>query len=452
MEDATTRCLHRQQQQQQQRKGDQENMLELLGQSIMYLESLQQTLQDIPVGEWNQEPREKPPALPAFSSSSFEGSTPSRTPTLAPAVYYNDTESEDEGDEAGDRPVLFQRSPTAEPSDSMTVLRLLIRLGTYIADIYARKGSFLAQQHHAWTEGAQAMVTSIVHMRTSLQRADDQISKFFQLQEEAVVVVSQRSSGHPHNSKNNQMRQKELVQDADIVHVAVQSLFAQRDKYHQAAKRQISKLKRILYPQWRSRDEVKRRMGNERWENNPNRKNDFAQLREESEQELKELQAAMESLDDMETLQESMEELQSRLLGDGGGGKAKRYNGTRPPQNVNRIAGFPDPTEYGWRFTGSDTRVEFFEKSLVRDEDFSGDGTTTYCLVKLDFYFTTGTIKTSMDHPTQGKTQLFASAKDQPISVELFREILLNPRVHTNLRYQTKKHRNNNRTRNDQRN
>jgi len=106
--------------------------------------------------------------------------------------------------------------------------------------------------------------------------------------------------------------------------------------------------------------------------------------------------------------------------------RGQRYNGKRPTVG-NRVnySDYPDPTNYGWTFTGSCNggRAEFYEK------DFAEHG-----IVKLDFYYTTGTIKTVLDHPRQGVTQLFAKGSD--LSPALFRKILENPRAHTNVRYQ----------------
>lgn len=82
---------------------------------------------------------------------------------------------------------------------------------------------------------------------------------------------------------------------------------------------------------------------------------------------------------------------------------------------------------FGWRFTGScgNGRAEFLEKD-------SDDGT-----VKLDFYYTTGTAKTVLDHPRQDVTQLFGKGSD--LSPDLYRQILQNPRAHTGVRYRTRK-------------
>jgi hypothetical protein len=58
-------------------------------------------------------------------------------------------------------------------------------------------------------------------------------------------------------------------------------------------------------------------------------------------------------------------------------------------------------------------------------------------VVKLDFYYTTGTVKTVLDHPRQGVTQLFA--KGSSLSLEMYRAILQNPRHHTGNRYHTRR-------------
>lgn len=51
---------------------------------------------------------------------------------------------------------------------------------------------------------------------------------------------------------------------------------------------------------------------------------------------------------------------------------------------------------------------------------------------RYNVYYTTGTVSTSLDHPRQGKTQLFR----RNVDMDLLREIFLNPRIHTDLGYQ----------------
>jgi hypothetical protein len=50
---------------------------------------------------------------------------------------------------------------------------------------------------------------------------------------------------------------------------------------------------------------------------------------------------------------------------------------------------------------------------------------------KFDIYYTTGTVKTSLHHPQQGKTQLFR----RNVNMELLEKIFVNPRLHTEKGY-----------------
>ncbi|CAL5229430.1 g12752 [Coccomyxa viridis] len=79
-----------------------------------------------------------------------------------------------------------------------------------------------------------------------------------------------------------------------------------------------------------------------------------------------------------------------------------------------------NPADAGWTYQGSNaqSRVDFYEK----------DG------CKMDYYPTTGTVKTSMSHPTQGNTQMFRRDLDDTG----FQQVLENPRYHSGQGYQTK--------------
>jgi hypothetical protein len=247
-----------------------------------------------------------------------------------------------------------------------------------------------------------------------------------------------------------------------------------REQYIAAAKQLESKLLNKLRPQWRARDEVKGRMGVERWTNNANPKNDFSKLRLEYETELKDIQKAIKYLESPE-LDTTAIEMESKLLnekihmgqdgpleslpptGNGltqdpqpeqyqsqlpmGGNEEntqrnmqyeyQRYNGMRPTDLSRRVdlQLYPDPTLFGWMFTGSYNYTEFFEICSDQSQDE---------IIKLDWYYTTATVKTSMHHPVQGRTQLFAARVDP----DMYRTILQNPRTHTGQRYHQRRHRN----------
>ena len=316
---------------------------------------------------------------------------------------------DDEEDEAGDEVLL---EPTGQ---GMTLLRLLIRIRTTISDLWSSRSKALADARK-WTDACIALINAIAKSRDAMFLADSQISRYFQCEQEGLGSSSQQP-------------RRALEQDADIVHVAIQSVVRVKDRYQELAQRQMKRLERILLPQYESRDEVKSRIGHERWTNNPSPKRDYAVLREESEEELRQLQNAMESLEeaDVDALEKMALAMKSRLKE----GTGHRHNGKRPEEilrnaDVGRLGRYPDATEYGWTFTGSNPKshVEFFEKNFDDSK-----------LVKLDWYYTAATIKTSMDHPRQGKTQLFAKAGVTP---DLYVKILENPRFHTEKRYHKK--------------
>ena len=101
----------------------------------------------------------------------------------------------------------------------------------------------------------------------------------------------------------------------------------------------------------------------------------------------------------------------------------KRYNSIRPNYNNQRVntTNYPDPIVYGWTFTGSceQSKVEFYEKNM------------NLGFIKLDFYYTTATVKTTLVHPTMGANSLFRNT----VTSELYVQILQNPRSHTNRGY-----------------
>jgi hypothetical protein len=65
-------------------------------------------------------------------------------------------------------------------------------------------------------------------------------------------------------------------------------------KAEQKVKNRIQFNRKKLEPLLRDRDEVKNRLGPERWYNNPHRKNDYAEKRKQWEMDLRELEQAEE--------------------------------------------------------------------------------------------------------------------------------------------------------------
>ena len=111
----------------------------------------------------------------------------------------------------------------------------------------------------------------------------------------------------------------------------------------------------------------------------------------------------------------------------------QRYNRRRPTyEGAGRVSydDFPDPTAFRWSFTGSceSDCVEFFEK------DFAKIG-----IVKLDFYYVEGTLRTVLEHPRKGDQELFSRKKQ--LKPKTYRHILRDPRKCTDKRLRKKKDR-----------
>lgn len=426
--------------------------------SVKFLNTLESILLT-KENKWHRPPNELPPQWENTSNhrnkpshSSYPGNgiavvSPIITPPSNRSASSNnryasiqdDDDSDEDGshfddieDEAGDQ-IAFHNGGTGTPQSpyiqGMDMRRIMIRILNLQSDVFAAQALiFRKQQPPNWTLGAQQYTYCLHKIHSALILADSEISKW-------LSSLSQDSMMY---HKVVQL----LTEDANIVEVSVHSMTSNRDTFLAAVRRVEAALLQKLQPQWQSRDEVKERMGKQRWYSNPNPKFDYAQLRVDYEKQLKDIRSAVLCLEalDTTTIVESTKQLRDRLRGGGHypngefspasitvvntpeanveSHSGQRYNGMRPRDVSRRVDYnlYPDPTHFGWIFTGSSGVTEFFEK----------DG------VKLDWYFTTATIKTSLDHPAQGRTQLFASRVDP----ETYRVVLENPRAHTGKRYQ----------------
>jgi len=293
--------------------------------------------------------------------------------------------------------------------------RILIRILTSQSECFALKAKILSNSNE-WKVGAMQYQFSLEKIHLALDIADSQICKWIHASTEMDYAF--------------QSSKEDLEEDADIVAVSIESLTKERDRFVHLSKREEAKLIRELEPHWESRDRVKQSWGEERWKNNPNPKFAYAKLRREFEMRYHDIKNALMVLENMDMYLNEMKEksatLKNQIDNDSNRSEAgSRYNQIRPGAEAMKrrvpIRDYPDPTDFGWTFTGSSNFVEFFEK----------DG------VKLDWFFTSATLKTSLDHPFQGKTQMFR----KNVNPEQFREILMNPRAHTDKGYQRKKNR-----------
>lgn len=318
---------------------------------------------------------------------------------------------------SGSRLAQFPKISFYNNENELDCRRILIRILTSQSECFAFKSSVLSRSQ-LWNLGAIQYQFSLEKIHSALDIADTQICKWFSELE------------HPPQSVK-----KHLEEDADIVSVAIESLTKNRDKFLHFSKKEAEFLLRKLKPQWSSRDKVKSSWGNDKWKSNPTPKLDYAAQRKEFEDRFKDVQNAISVLETMDERLSEMKEkskiLKNQISGDfnlpfkSQTDYERRYNGCRPSIEATSrrvsLEDFPDPADFGWVFTGSWDYVEFFEKDDV----------------KLDWYYTTTTIKTSLNHPTQGKTQLFR----RNITPEEYRSILVNPRMHTVKGYKKKNQR-----------
>jgi hypothetical protein len=300
--------------------------------------------------------------------------------------------------------------------------RLLIRLWTSRAEILAMCAS--ASQHaHEWKQGAKWYSDALEQIVEAQEQADFEVARWW------LRLEAQESMQGGYQTAVQE--QQSLQEDAEIVQVALEYFSRERHNFVKAAHRQMEYLNNRLQPQWESRDQAKNRIGEEKWTNNPAPKNTYYRMRQQDEKQLRQLKDALQELaksDPTQALQNA-QTMQNQIHEQAYESAtsmtaARRYNDTRPSVKDYKkrvsMQDYPDPTEFGWTFTGSWKMVEFFEKENV----------------KLDWYFTTATVKTSMDHPAQGKTQMFR----KKVSPAVYRRILENPRVHTDQGYQRRPH------------
>ena len=115
------------------------------------------------------------------------------------------------------------------------------------------------------------------------------------------------------------------------------------------------------------------------------------------------------------------------------------YQGLRVSQKD-----YPDPGVFGWEFVGScpERRVEFFEKNDTSNDITKNRNTKGIAVMALEFHYTTGAVKVTLEHPLRGSSLLvfahggsrvsqFESLPDMGtstgISPKIYRNVLLDP-------------------------
>lgn len=294
-------------------------------------------------------------------------------------------------------------------------------------------------------------------------------------------------------------RRAQLEKDAEITSVSSNYLSIQKNRYINLADAKVARLERILRPIWNSRDAAKKRIGMGKWKSNqqPNEYSQYTKTRLKHEEELWSIEEALQHLQDTEestsVLVDEANQLREKL-------KVmrfakNRYNGYHPnlpsrssPRTVSDSQRRDNKTklpsylemiadDYGWVYTGGiggQDCVQFFEKwvgfgfkgqshaaaipqtidlpdwSITGYEEPNAEtgnlgaatGASTggsFVLVKLDFYFLTGTVQTVVEYPATyndagavmqhawSSTMSFTLNKDDIDGQAMYRQILMDP-------------------------
>ena len=375
-----------------------------------------------------------------------------------------------------------------------------------------RTKSTSAEKIHLWTRVASLAALAFEKGQAGLVLADTAVSSWLQQQEQLLMIQQQyiheqillqqqqhkqqhkqqqtRLDQDPLNSTNvippsrqHEVQHAALVQDAEIVAVAIHQLVQYKERLEHDISREQNRLHHRLRPLWQSRDQVKQRLGQDYWYSNPSPKYDHAKIRVADEAALKQVNELLQQMEQLtvDTLSQSAYNLQQKLgnasLVDPNltippsfqqqnaiHGSAQhqqrqlllllqqqqqRYNGRRPSQNPLSIrvsrGDYPDPNRLntGWTFTGSleTLQVEYYDFVLSPSSNDDG-GSGHSVLVQLDWYYATATLQTSLYYPSprppqQQQQQLLPPlqlGKTIPLIMEgtrvtptLYREILNNP-------------------------
>lgn len=464
--------------------------------SLAYLKLLEEKLRRIPLQYWNHPPRRYPPSFASFcnrythannlnntiisynnnmtvgggtglpavpmllvpsavvSSKTPQATVLSQNPFAALQDYNQDDDDDDDDDDEYHEEEEYETQddddPSNHPNAHMNIRRLLLRILLSQSEIQGRlardavsptSSSSSSSSRPLWNMGAQYISQAVYGLHQAVQIVDEQLSLWLSSSSSASSSSLQQQQ-QPQPLPHVKLLQE---QDAHVLQVALDHYTRQEINFGKKAEMQKVRLEQRLLPQWESRDEIRERLGERKWKNNPNPKMDYAVKREQDEEELHEVERALEVMEEVkgrsrivrDSVRDMVQEDWTERRSGGNGNDERgmhRYNGIRPTGATlhQRVSweDYPDPTTFGWIFTGSNevSRVEFFE-SMQKN----GPKDSVEVLVKLDWYYTTATVKTSLDHPRQGKRQLFGAQ----VSPDVYVQILENPRAHTNVRYHT---------------
>ena len=340
----------------------------------------------------------------------FVDNDPDAHNTLLLEKNSHDHDHDHDLEEAGDVPTL-NRIAHFPIGDPMSMRRIVIRIVTAQSELFAYQACANRRQQK-WAEGARNCHAGLWKIHQGLNLADSEISR----------CLAKRGGG---DWLHLDLERQSLMEDASIVEVAVKSLTEERDSFLQKALIKKHQLIRKLEKEYIGRTLAKSHLG-PRWYNNPKPQNNRVRERAEHEQQLQDVQTALDHLIQLDTraLNISTGKLKLRLQPTKNMGKRSssaaalarknhrhRHNKRRPVYFMGDrvdLENYPDPSLYGWKFTGSyceqDERVEYFEKQDIL----------------LDWHFSTAKLGLSWKHLSrQGTLPIFQSTDAVPAEVYL---------------------------------
>lgn len=257
--------------------------------------------------------------------------------------------------EAGDVPTL-NRIAHFPTGNVMGMRRLMIRIVTAQSELFAYQASGY-RRRQLWSNGAKNCHASLCKIHQGLILADSEISR----------CLAQGGSS---------LRERQpLMEDAAIVEVAVKALTLECDSFVQKALVAKHQLVRKLEAMYIGRYKARMRLGDKWFQGGRKQQQQpggYQELRDQRENELVEVQVALDNLGqwDTQTLIASADHLKLRLTPTPAASMVPPRNNQKRPQHILdrvNLTLYPDPSLFGWKFTGSyietnGARMEFFEK------------------------------------------------------------------------------------------
>jgi hypothetical protein len=162
---------------------------------------------------------------------------------------------------------------------------IYIQVVTTLGEMMCKLAEQLAKDHN-WVESADRFTQCVRLLTLALEYADNMYARIADqadLDDRQLDAIAGR-----------------VRRNAEAVGLAAGRGTEMRDHFERLAQSRKQKLMNVLTPQWQDRDSAKAKMGEDAWTHNPQPKGDFARRRAAAEKELRELEAAMTSVHEVD--------------------------------------------------------------------------------------------------------------------------------------------------------